>query len=578
MRLSAKAFFDAIDHRRTFHFCGSIFSIILSAFLELLTLVAIIPFTQVLLAGGLSQSDNLFIYSDLENLGYIKSQQITLIFVGIVLILSVIASFIARFLSAIINARLIFKVSSDIDKKMLFNIFNSKYEDIIKLVPTAIVDTLTTKAHGFTISVLYGGMAIIVAAIMVCVVIGPLLYVRPLTTLLTVSFVIAIYALMLKFVSLPIKKNSAIIANRSEEYVKVIIESISNIRDLILFEKVNFFVKRAQFEIESLRNAQMSSAVITASPRLIVEAAAMLLIAIGALILQLNGTLSNDVFAGLAAMVLASQRLLPVIQQAFHGYTDILKHRQSTLEIAQVLEICNSPISPSLVKFSKGVEFTRIIFKYKQDDEFELKADRVYFAPGEVIAITGESGSGKSTLVDILMGLLVPQRGELKLDGEIVEGADVSGWYKNIAHVAQKLQFVGGTLAENIAIGVLNQSLDKERIQHCLNLVQWPKRLAKNYENDYDMVVLQGAINISGGERQRIGIARALYLNRPILVLDEATNALDEGSERLILENILKDDPSRIVIIINHRPDTLIRIDRRYHVSNGIVTSVPNNV
>lgn len=565
---------NVIDLRRRQQFFYALFLIFVSSILEILTLLLTIPFVQVLVAGGTLKIDELFFYSKIASFASDLPSELSLRYVGIILMVCVTASLISRLFTIILSSRFVFGVAGDVDKCMLNIIFNTNYEDLIKIVPSNLVDTLTTKAHGFTISVLYGGMAIIIASVMTLVILAPLLYYEFLTTFLALLTIVIFYISLTKFVGKPIRKYSSIIMEHSENYIKTITESISNIRDLILFEKIKFFLKRASDEIINLRQAQMSSAIIAATPRFFVEFLAIFSISVCAILLQENGHTTGDILGGIAAMFIAAQRLLPVLQQAFHGYTDILRHKQSTMAIFQILSTSRelTPLQP--VEVNKSIEFIDLRFKYNDHDKFELRANNVYFERGEVVAIIGDSGSGKSTLVDLLMGLLIPRQGDIKIDDVRFEIGQTFGWRRNIAHVAQKLHFISGTLAENIAFGTSEESVDLGRIKHCLRLVNWNAGSEHDDRNVLEKVVLAGAVNLSGGERQRIGIARALYLNRVILVLDEATNALNLEAELEILDNILNDNPRRIVLIINHRPDSLIRINRIYKVIEGAVAPV----
>ena len=186
---------------------------------------------------------------------------------------------------------------------------------------------------------------------------------------------------------------------------------------------------------------------------------------------------------------------------------------------------------------------------------------------GESIALVGKSGSGKTTLVDILLGLLQPEKGDIKVDGRSIY-SDIRGWQNLLGYIPQSIFLTDSTIEQNIAYGVPPKEIDPVRLREAIAAAQLEDLIDKMPDGAKTQVGERG-VRVSGGQRQRIGIARALYHNREILVLDEATSALDTETEKLVSDAINALAGSRTLIIIAHRFSTIEKCDRIYELAEG---------
>ena len=226
----------------------------------------------------------------------------------------------------------------------------------------------------------------------------------------------------------------------------------------------------------------------------------------------------------------------------------------------------------SEIKFLKQVKLNNIFFKYNfekngRNDQFVLNNLNFMLNKGEIIGISGDSGSGKSTLLDILTGLLKPIKGSIDVDEiSIQKDEQLLSWQNNISYVHQNSAFFNDTIKNNITLfqGKFDQKY-YEKIIDCVCL----KEFINNLANKDDSELGEKAINISGGEKQRIALARAIYMNKDILILDEATNALDEEMEKKVINNILNLIKNKNVIIVSHNSKILNNCDKIYEINNG---------
>ena len=187
-----------------------------------------------------------------------------------------------------------------------------------------------------------------------------------------------------------------------------------------------------------------------------------------------------------------------------------------------------------------------------------------------VIGIVGPSGSGKSTLIDILLCLIKPQQGQLKIDNIIINDQNSRSWQNTIGFVAQNIFLSEGTIAENIAFGIPKNEIDFNQIHKALTLAHL-NDLIESLEKGVHTKVGERGIQLSGGQRQRIGIARALYHKAEVLVFDEATSSLDGITEKMIMEAIHQFSGKKTIILIAHRLKTVQKCDNLFFIDNGKV-------
>jgi ATP-binding cassette subfamily B protein len=220
--------------------------------------------------------------------------------------------------------------------------------------------------------------------------------------------------------------------------------------------------------------------------------------------------------------------------------------------------------------FIDKISFNQVSFRYSSSSPFVLKKINIEINKGEVIGFMGTTGSGKSTLLDILMGLMPPSIGELKIDGVKINDNNCRSWQTHIAHVPQAIFLSDTTIAENIAFGVPYNKIDMKRVIEVSQKAQIAE-LIENMDQKYLTFVGERGIRLSGGQRQRIGIARALYKKADVIVFDEATSALDNETEKEVMNSIyqLGEVGELTIFIVAHRLTTLKNCNKIFELSRG---------
>jgi ABC-type multidrug transport system fused ATPase/permease subunit len=212
------------------------------------------------------------------------------------------------------------------------------------------------------------------------------------------------------------------------------------------------------------------------------------------------------------------------------------------------------------VPFKSNISLDRVNFAYEKSNTSVIKNLSVTIDANKTIGIVGESGSGKTTIVDILIGLLEPDEGELKVDKKPVVGPNLRNWRSNVGYVPQNIFLLDDTIRRNIALGVPDRDINEARLKLVVEMAQMTD-VVKNLSEGYDTVMGEHGIRLSGGQRQRIGIARALYSDARLLILDEATSSLDYRTEAAVHKSIEWLAGKLTIVVIAHRLSTVRNCD-----------------
>ena len=286
----------------------------------------------------------------------------------------------------------------------------------------------------------------------------------------------------------------------------------------------------------------------------------MLLIALLAFALSKQSNSINQAIPIVGALALASQRLLPVMQLAYSAWTAILRNQFS---LKDTLDFLDQPLPEYAgqvrvppIPFQHQIALKQVSFRYRDNAPLILDQLSLSIPKGSRVGFIGTTGAGKSTLLDILMALLQPTSGNLKIDTQTITDANHRAWQMHIAHVPQSIYLADSTIAENIAFGVPPDEIDHARVKEAAHKAQMATTI-EALPQGYQTLVGERGTRLSGGQRQRIGLARALYKNADVLILDEATSALDNNTEIAVMESIQHLGPDYTVLIIAHRLTTL---------------------
>jgi ABC-type bacteriocin/lantibiotic exporter with double-glycine peptidase domain len=352
--------------------------------------------------------------------------------------------------------------------------------------------------------------------------------------------------------------------------IRYIQDGIRNIKDLKIYgienKFYNYFFNEAKKYSEIEQNVNFLSAI----PKYFIEFIGILVfICVFQLftILQLS---RDDVIVIIGILAASALKIFPSINRVINSSIKIKYSFPSVNTIYKETKITKK--SDTNYRFQGMIIKNKILlknisFKYHNSDNYLFDKINIEIPTGKVIGLVGESGSGKTTLVDLVLGLLKPTKGKIFL-GDVDIFKNIRSWQDNIGYVQQFCYFIQDSIKNNIILGSKTDHLDENRINECIKIVGLKKiieRLPKKIETH----ISELGNNFSGGQKQRLSIARALYINPKILVLDEATNSLDDNSEDIIIKNIINSQKNRSIIIVTHKKKLTKYCDVVLEVNSG---------
>ncbi len=390
------------------------------------------------------------------------------------------------------------------------------------------------------------------------------------------AFVILIYAVVSYFNRGRLRRNARILSEAATARVKIVQEGLGGIRDVILDRSQPLFEDSFRRVDARYRRAQSVNAFIAAAPRFGVEAAGIAAIALIAWTMSREPGGIVAAIPVLGALALGAQRLLPLLHQTYAGLslsTGAFRLLGDVTALIDAPIVEEPPAAAATLPFVGSIRFDSVCYRHPEGS-FALDAVDLEIRRGARVGIAGPTGSGKSTLLDLLMGLLEPDSGAVRIDGEALDDAGRARWRGQIAHVPQAVYLTDDSIAANIAFGVEARAVDLSRLRAVAAAAQL-ESFVEGLPEGYETRVGERGIRLSGGQRQRIGVARALYKRAPVLILDEATSALDDETEAAVMRAIMALGEEITIIMIAHRASTLAGCDRIVRLKEGRVVKPP---
>lgn len=541
--------------------------------LEVVSLGSILPllsaFTDINSIKGYPLISDILLYFNLT------TTKQTVLFLTVFFIIAALISGITRLSLLFLGTNLSFLTGHELSVDLFRRTLSQPYETHISRNSSEIIGGITTKVSNVTM-VLQKLVLLLHSFLLIIIVSVALILLNPKFALLpAVSFII-FYAIVIWFFRGKLNMNSRHVSTETTKIIKIVQESMNGIKDIILnnlqYLHSSTFLKHDL----KLKKAQSSNVFISGSPRYLMETFSMVLFAIIAFLLFM----SNDGIAGalpiLGALAIGAQRLLPAAQQCFSSWSSIIGSKNVLMDILELLDQSELVVSlendPKKLDFKNSIELNDVSLKYKANENETLSNINIRIEKGKKIAFVGSTGSGKSTAVDLIMGLLKPTVGNITIDGKILKDKYIRNWQNSISHVPQNVFLSDTTIAENIALNNNNNIKDLKLLENVLLKAQL-FNFIEGKSKKYNTNVGEAGISLSGGQVQRIGIARALFKKGNILVLDEATSALDSITEKRLLEAICEKNKNLTIIIITHKLSIIKDCDYIYEFDKGKLVS-----
>ncbi|MBU79567.1 MAG: ATPase [Flavobacteriales bacterium] len=456
----------------------------------------------------------------------------------------------------------------------LFSIYlNQPYEFHIKRNTSELIKNLQVEINLLS-AFLQSLITVFIEGGFMLSIIATLIYIEPFGAIFIGLIYGFLSVLFLQFTKKKINQWGKFRQKLDNQVSKIALEGIGGIKDILILGKASFFVD--EFSKKNYFKSRINSnqSTISQIPRFYFELISIIGLVTFILFLLFEGKDLTIIITTLGVFVAATFRMIPSLNRIIAA-SQSLKYYKSSLDI-----IYNETKGFGKVNFNhlekfnfkNKIELKNIHFNFNNSINI-LNGINLTIRKGETIGIIGESGSGKSTLIDLILGLHLPTSGEILIDS-VPDFQMSQSWRNKIGYVSQAIYLTDDTIENNVAFGLPNNKIDKARVIEVIKQVQLEK-FTTNLELGLNTTVGERGIQLSGGQMQRIGIARALYNHPNILILDEATSALDIKTESDVMKSVDNLKGDKTVIIITHRLKTLRKCDTIYRLVDGRIKMVP---
>lgn len=408
------------------------------------------------------------------------------------------------------------------------------------------------------------GMAVLTESLAAIAIIALLIAVNPGAALLALALIASAGAVTQILVQRVLSRYRVSRMKALEAMFKWVSEGLGALKDAKVLSREAHFVNAYSSHARAYARATEVFNSLSLMPRLVMETAAIAALLLAVIFTISAGTSVEETIPMVAVFGLAALRLLPSATRVMGSVNTMRFYESSVYEVARELatvqthSLLASPTRPPKEALEL-LELENISFRYPDSASPSLKNISLSISRGKMVALVGRSGSGKTTLADLLVGLLDPDEGAIRINGRST-GSLRSEWRGISGLVPQDIFLLDDTIKRNIAFGIPDNEINEDRVWVSLRLAQIEDRVRRMPELLETRVGERGAA-LSGGERQRLGIARALYTNPEVLVLDEATSALDPATEEGLMDTLTLLAGTKTIVVISHRLATMSRCD-----------------
>ena len=569
-----------LDQRQKKQMIGIIIMMLIGGVLESLGITMIVPVMTIVVDPD-AVSGSRILSSIYNLLGCTNTTQLAAM-IMVALILTFVIKNIFLFFMNVVQLRFVYTNQFATSRRMMINFMQRPYEYYLNADTSVIQRNITSDVnnmYGLILSCLQLISEMIVFACLVVV-----LLTQDARMTISIASLLIVVLLVIKFVIKPVMVKAG---QDNQDYYsglfKWIEESVTGIKEIKIANKENYFINGYAQCGAGYVNAVQKYNLYNSTPRLLIET-----ISIGGmvgymLIVMMSGESLKSMLPQLSVLAAAAARLLPSANRINNYLTSISYFEPFFMNVSDNLqeEINDGNISYRAEDYEnfkevnklpvhKTIELKNITYHYPNSEAYVLKNADMTIPVGKSIGIVGTSGAGKTTIVDIMLGLLRVETGEILADGVEVR-EHYPEWLKNIGYIPQTIFMLDSTIRKNVAFGVPDDEIDDKKVWNALKEAQLDEYV-RSLPDGLDTTIGERGIRLSGGQRQRIGIARALFEDPEVLVLDEATSALDNETEAAIMDSINRLHGRKTLIIIAHRLQTIEKCDMVYRVNGQKVT------
>ena len=545
------------------------FLIIINFFLEMLSVTLVVPIVTLIFDDNFLNNLNLIKFLPNYFLSFNSNQLLKFCLIAIVIIYLIKTVFLIFF--SYWKANFIYGLHKKYAEKLYFNYIHQNYLFHLKSNSSELTKNIVSTqnfAHNINqLSILLTEIFILFGLVLI------LMYVNIQATIFIFVFTTLVALIFLKFVS-PIL---SVQGKKNMTNLKSLMENINSsffaIKEIKIMNRENYFINKFSKNIKNFSNSEKIQEFIQSIPRFVLEFMSILLLIITIFFMLFYEYDRVSIITFLALFAAAGFKIIPSINKIIFS----IQHLKFYLPVSEVV-ISDLKLKKNKIKdFNQettekwNIQIKNLSYSYPKSKKKVFKNINLNIKKFDIIGLTGPSGSGKSTFINCLTGLLTPTKGEIKIDRKNIFN-NLKSWQSKIGYVPQQVFLTDDNIHSNIAFGVEAKKINKNKIFQVSKISQLNNFLKK--KSDYLKVIGERGMRISGGQMQRIGIARALYNEKEILIFDESTSSLDLETEKRFFESIEVFKKKKTIIIISHKLNTLKICDKIYKLRNNSLVKI----
>lgn len=552
--------------------------LIMVAFLDMIGVASILPFIAILTNPDLIETNSILnsIYQTSSIFGVDSHKQFFFV-VGMFVFVILIISLVVKAFTTYLQVRFVKRCEYSIGKLLVEGYLRQPYSWFLSRHSVELGRTILSEAA----QVAGGGIKPLIEVIAkgtITIALLILLILADTKLALIVGFSLGgSYGILFYCVRKFLNKTGAKRLKHDQSRFMSVSEAFNAVKEIKFGGLEQNYVNSFSDSAENFARTNTSVEIIGLLPRFILEAIAFGGALLVILYVMINTGNFNNALPILSLYVFAGYRLMPALQQIYMSFTQLTfigpaidKLYEDIKKIKPNNE--NQIQDQGILSFNKTISLKNIHFNYPNASITTLKNINLNIAAKSTIGLIGTTGSGKTTTIDIILGLLKPQKGTLEIDGKIITKQNSRSWQRVIGYVPQQIYLTDNSVTANIAFGVDPKDIDQVAVENAAKIANLHKFVMDELPQKYQTAIGERGVRLSGGQRQRIGIARALYHNPKLLIFDEATNALDDQTEKAVMDAVNNLSKDITIILIAHRLNTLKNCDAIFKLEKGQLT------
>jgi ABC-type multidrug transport system fused ATPase/permease subunit len=498
-------------------------------------------------------------------------------FVSLVLLANLISV-----LGALAMSRLALRIGNDLQTSLFEEYLSRPYAFHCANNSTTLLNNVVYETTRVTHGVLENGFVVVTGVATAALIIAAIVIAKAGVAIVMVAALLGGYLLVYLCVRGRLLHIGQVQSRLAAQQAQTVSESFGAIKEIVVLQVQGFFRKSFEGASREFLRAAAHSQLVGQSPRHLMECVAAAGLVGVALVLGSREGGIGTWLGPLTFLAFAAYRLLPTLQQVFAAIVRIRTDRAALAVIAPDLQLArrakrpptagdsSQALAPWRERPERNIQFKDVWYRYAPDRTWALRGVSLRIPARATIGVVGANGAGKSTLVDLIAGLLTPDAGTVEIDGCVLDEHNRAAWQGQLAYVPQNIFLLDASIAQNVALGVAPSAIDESRLHEAARLAQLDEVLV-GLPHGYAQRLSERGAALSGGQRQRIGIARAVYRQAAVLLLDEATNALDGLTERELVATLTRLRGRYTIVLIAHRMSTVRACDLIFELDGGTI-------